>query len=115
MNLKIKLQNGIVWIKQHPIQVFRYSIILLILSFGVSLLQYFFSPNQSVFVAPIPSMYSKSENKKQELDSREAQMEKIVKELQEFKAKREKGVLQKSDSLRIDYLFNQYQQLKNGH
>lgn len=60
-------------------------------------------------------MYSKSENKKQELDSRETQMEKIVKELQKFKAKREKGILQKNDSLRIDYLFNQYQQLKNGH
>lgn len=115
MNLKLKLQNGIVWIKQHPIQVFKYSVILLILSFGVSLLQYFFSPNQSVFVAPIPSIYSKSENKKQELDNREIKMEKIVKELQQFKSKRDNEILQKSDSLRIDYLFNQYQQLKNGH
>nr|DAC75472.1 TPA_exp: hypothetical protein [Elizabethkingia anophelis]DAC75603.1 TPA_exp: hypothetical protein [Elizabethkingia anophelis]DAC75639.1 TPA_exp: hypothetical protein [Elizabethkingia anophelis]DAC75668.1 TPA_exp: hypothetical protein [Elizabethkingia anophelis]DAC76291.1 TPA_exp: hypothetical protein [Elizabethkingia anophelis] len=39
-------------------------------------------------------------------------MEKIVKELELFKLKRDKGSLTKADSLRIDYLFNQYQKLK---
>lgn len=42
-------------------------------------------------------------------------MEKIVKELEILKVKRDRHALQKEDSLRIEYLFNQYQQLKNGH
>lgn len=114
MNIKLKLQNAIEWLNNHPIQVFRYALVLLLLSFGISLMQYFFSSKQSVFVTQIPSMYAKSENTKQKFDNREIKMEKIVKELQEFKTKRDKGKLQQSDSLRIDYLFNQYQQLKNG-
>ena len=38
----------------------------------------------------------------------------IVNELQSLKKKRESGPLSKNDSLRIEYLFNQYQKLKNG-
>lgn len=49
----------------------------------------------------------------QEKNSKE--MEKIVNELQLLKAKRDRGELLKVDSLRIEYLFNQYQSLKNGH
>jgi hypothetical protein len=42
-------------------------------------------------------------------------MEKIVNELKTLKVKRDQNALKKEDSLRIDYLFNQYQKLKNGH
>ena len=38
--------------------------------------------------------------------------EKIVEELKILKVKRDERQLQKQDSLRIEYLFNQYQQLK---
>ena len=38
-------------------------------------------------------------------------MKKAIKSL---KAKRDRNALQKEDSLRIEYLFNQYQQLKNA-
>jgi hypothetical protein len=41
-------------------------------------------------------------------------MEKIVTELQALKVKRDHDALQKKDSLRIEYLYNQYQELKNG-
>ena len=39
-------------------------------------------------------------------------MKKIVEELKILKVKRDERQLQKQDSLRIEYLFNQYQQLK---
>lgn len=42
-------------------------------------------------------------------------MKKIVVELQSLKDKRDQQKLRKEDSLRIEYLFNQYQHLKNGH
>jgi hypothetical protein len=45
---------------------------------------------------------------------REREMEKIVTELQALKIKRDRNGLQKKDSLRIEYLYNQYQELKNG-
>ena len=51
----------------------------------------------------------------QNMDKSEEKIEVIVKELQSLKKKRESGPLAKNDSLRIEYLFNQYQNLKNGH
>jgi hypothetical protein len=41
-------------------------------------------------------------------------MEKIVGELKLLKTKRDGNALQKEDSLRIEFLFNRYQQLKDG-
>ena len=41
-------------------------------------------------------------------------MAKIVNELKSLKVKSDHRELQKEDSLRIDYLFNQYQKLKNA-
>jgi hypothetical protein len=41
-------------------------------------------------------------------------MEKIVDELKLLKEKRDRNALQKEDSLRIEFLFNRYQQLKNA-
>ncbi|MCB4235773.1 hypothetical protein LDL59_13655 [Kaistella anthropi] len=46
--------------------------------------------------------------------NQEKEMEKIVNELQTLKLKRDRKELQKEDSLRIEYLYNQYQELKNG-
>jgi hypothetical protein len=42
-------------------------------------------------------------------------MEKIVNELKILKMKRDRKELQKEDSLRIEYLYNQYQELQHGH
>jgi hypothetical protein len=46
--------------------------------------------------------------------NQEKEMEKIVNELKILKMKRDRKELQKEDSLRIEYLYNQYQELKNG-
>ena len=44
----------------------------------------------------------------------EKEMRKIVDELKSLKVKSEHKELQKEDSLRIDFLFSQYQKLKNA-
>ena len=42
-------------------------------------------------------------------------MGKIVRELQKYKEKKDNGELNQSDSIRKDYLFNEYQKIKNGN
>ena len=58
-------------------------------------------------------LYSKSNKSEQVGKNQEKEMEKIVNELKSLKVKSDRKELQKEDSLRIDYLFNQYQKLRN--
>lgn len=103
------------WIYQHPKKVYRYVMVVLVISFGLIFIQYhFFTPKLSLG-HKIPTMYSESDQVKADMDKSEEKIEVIVKELQTLKKKRESGPLAKNDSLRIEYLFNQYQNLKNGH
>lgn len=102
------------WIMKHPKQVYTYVMIVLFLSFGLIFLQYFyFSPKLSMTSSP-PNLYSRSDEIKADMDEVEKKMGIVVKELQQLKSKRENGPLSKNDSIRIEYLFNQYQTLKNG-
>lgn len=59
-------------------------------------------------------MYSKSKMVQNTAENNEKEMEKIVSELKLLKMKSDRKELKKEDSLRIEYLFNQYQKLKNG-
>ena len=103
------------WIYQHPKKVYRYIMVVLVISFGLIFIQYhFFTPKLSIG-NKIPTMYSESDQVKADMDKSEEKIEVIVKELQTLKKKRESGPLTNNDSLRIEYLFNQYQNLKNGH
>ena len=103
------------WIYQHPKKVYRYVMVVLVISFGLIFIKYhFFTPKLSLG-NKIPTMYSESDQVKADMDKSEEKIEVIVKELQTLKKKRESGPLAKNDSLRIEYLFNQYQNLKNGH
>ena len=103
------------WIMKHPKQVYGYVMIVLLISFGVIFIQYFYFTPKFSFKNNIPNLYSKSDQIKSDMDKTEQKMSSVVKELQQLKNKRENGPLTKSDSLRIEYLFNQYQTLKNGH
>ena len=102
------------WIYKHPKKVYRYIMVVLVLSFGLIFIQYhFFTPKLSIG-NKIPIMYSESDQVKADMDKSEEKIDVIVSELQSLKKKRESGPLSKNDSLRIEYLFNQYQTLKNG-
>ncbi|MFL9835789.1 hypothetical protein [Chryseobacterium terrae] len=103
------------WSVENPKKFFTYSMVFLSLSFLISILQGIFFPSDMTFKINPPILYSKSSVAQNNQAKNSKEMEKIVGELQLLKAKRDRGELLKVDSLRIEYLFNQYQNFKNGH
>ena len=103
------------WIFKNPKKVYRYVMVVLVISFGLIFIQYYFFTPKLSTGNKIPTMYSESDHVKADMDRSDQKMDVIVTELQSLKKKRESGPLTKNDSLRIEYLFNQYQNLKNGH
>ncbi|PRB01356.1 hypothetical protein CQ046_15895 [Chryseobacterium sp. MYb7] len=105
-------QKCLQWIVHHPKKVFTYSMIFLSVSFIGSLIQGIFFPSETVFTIKPPVLYSKSQMEQTPAVNNEKEMKKIVEELEALKVKRDQKQLQKGDSLRIEYLFNQFQKLK---
>ena len=63
----------------------------------------------------IPYIYQSSDEYIRQDQSRREQLEAIRKELEGFKQKRNAGIaLTQADSLRIEFLYNQYQTLENA-
>ncbi len=115
MNAFIK-QTGQKWldrVSKNPKRFFMYSMIILSVSFIGSLIQGIFFPSETTFTIKPPVLYSKNEIGHNKASGRDRDMENIVSELKSLKEKRDRNGLQKEDSLRIEFLFNQYQQLKN--
>ncbi|MCD1117507.1 hypothetical protein [Chryseobacterium turcicum] len=113
--LKQKGQKWIQWAVQNPKKFFTYSMILLSVSFIASIIQGIFFPSETAFKIRPPVLYSKNKVNQSFPVNNDKEMEQIVNELKILKVKRDQNTLKKEDSLRIDYLFNQYQNLKNGH
>lgn len=113
-SLKQKGQKWLQWAVQNPKKFFTYSMVLLSFSFIGSLIQGIFFPSETAFKIRPPVLYSKSKTNQNLSVNNEKEMKKIVNELKALKVKRDQRALKKEDSLRIDYLFNQYQKLKNG-
>ena len=116
MNTTLKQtgQKWLNWATQHPKKFFTYSMVFLSVSFIGSLIQGIFFPSDNAFKIKPPILYSKSKMEQNTNVNNEKEMEKIVNELKSLKVKSDRKELQKEDSLRIDYLFNQYQKLKNA-
>ena len=110
---KLTEQKWMNWAVQHPKKFYIYSMIFLSVSFIGSLIQGIFFPSDTTFKIKPPILYTKSSTTEIGFKNNEKEMEKIVKELKTLKVKRDQKALQKEDSLRIEYLFNQYQKLKN--
>ena len=117
MNTTLKQtgQKWLNWAVQNPKKFFIYSMVLLSVSFIASLIQGIFFPSETAFKIRPPVLYSKTKTTQNLSANNDKEMEKIVNELKTLKVKRDQNALKKEDSLRIDYLFNQYQKLKNGH
>lgn len=105
-------QKCLQWIVHHPKKFFTYSMIFLSISFIGSLIQGIFFPKETVFTIKPPVLYSKSQMPQTSTVNNEKEMKKIVEELGTLKVKRDQKQLQKEDSLRIEYLYNQFQELK---
>ncbi len=97
-----------------PKKVFAGAVAVMILSLIFSILQYCFFPPKVSLGESIPVFYSKSEKVKSKLEHNEKEMEKVVSELAAYQQKSREETLTKSDSIRIEYLYQQYQKLKNG-
>lgn len=107
-------QRWLFWIVNNPKKFFTYSMVFLSLSFIGSLIQGIFYPSENAFKIKPPILYSKNQTTQTALVNNDKEMEKIVNELKLLKVKRDRNELQKEDSLRIEYLFDQFQKLKNG-
>lgn len=105
-------QKCLQWMVRNPKKFFTYSMIFLSVSFIGSLIQGIFFPSETVFTIKPPALYSKSQMAQSPTVNNEREMKKIVEELKILKVKRDRKQLQKEDSLRIEYLFNQFQKLK---
>lgn len=108
-------QKWLGWSVKNPKKFFTYSMVFLSLSFLISILQGIFFPVDLTFKIKPPILYSKSSVDQNIQTKNSKEMEKIVGELQLLKVKRDRGQLLNEDSLRIEYLFNRYQNFKNGH
>ena len=117
MNTTLKQtgQKWLNWATQHPKKFFTYSMVFLSVSFIGSLIKGIFFQSDNAFKIKPPILYSKSKMEQNTSVNNEKEMEKIVNELKLLKVKSDSKELQKEDSLRIDYLFNQYQKLRNEH
>lgn len=111
---KNTVQKWLGWAVKNPKKFFIYSMVFLSLSFIGSLIQGIFYPSETAFKIKPPILYSKSQTTQTTFVNNNKEMEKIVNELKLLKVKRDRKELQKEDSLRIEYLFNQFQKLKNG-
>lgn len=109
-------QKVTLWCLNNPKKVFIYGMISLSLFFVLSVVQFFYHKDDKEALL-IPALYQKSDEeislKSQERANKNIKIKKIVEELNTFRKRRDEGLLTKADSLRIDYLYNQYQKLNN--
>lgn len=112
--MKEKFNNTVQWIFAHPKQVYKYSMIVIIISFGFTITQYFFFPPEFKTSTLVPNLYSNSDDIKAKEKLREVELTKIIKEMQMLKAKNEAKQLTKDDSVRLQYLYSEYKKLTNG-
>lgn len=113
--LKSKGLQCLAWAVNNPKKFFIWSMLFLSISFVGSLIQGIFFPSKTNFNIKPPIMVSKNSISETNGIQKEEEMEKIVNELKELKVKRDQKGLGKTDSLRIEYLYNEYQKLKNGY
>lgn len=100
------------WAHQNPKKVYKYSMIVILISFLFTALQYIFFPPDFKPKMLVPNLYSKSAEYKVEDQNRENKMGEIVTEMQSIE---KKGAnLSSRDSVRLKYLYTEYQNVKNG-
>lgn len=99
------------WVMKNPKLVYINIMAILLISFVLIFVQHYYFKRE-VILSSIPDFYSKSDAVKMSTSEKEAEMAKIVRELEILKTDRNNGPLDNKDSLRIEYLYHQYQKLK---
>lgn len=116
-NIKNKIDDIREWAEKRPKQIYIGGMIILFLCFSISLIKDIFFPSENLLVKTYgqsSSMLEATKMKNQQLQHKNtAKMEKIVKELEVYQKKYQEQGLDKTDSVRVEYLYNEYIQLKN--
>jgi hypothetical protein len=100
------------WLYANPKKFYFYAMTFLVLSFIGSTI-WDIRLSQQANNGMIPMLYEQSSKIIRQNENRQEQMQNITEELKGYKAKRELGELTPSDSLRIEFLYQQYQTLQN--
>ena len=101
------------WLYANPKKFYTYAMTFLVLSFiGSTIWDIRLSQKADKNVI-IPMLYEQSSKIIKQNENRQEQMKNISEELKGYKAKRDLGSLSPSDSLRIEFLYEQYQTLQN--
>ncbi len=102
------------WLKENPKKVYKYSIIILVISLFFFVLEVLFYKPKNIIDTSIPMIFNESDNyirnEKAKQEEMKIKLSEIKKELDFFKNKK---VLVKSDSIRIEYLLNQYKKIQD--
>lgn len=119
---KSSLKDKLLKIKENiynnPKIFYKYSMITLIVFFVFSVIKEIYYPTNYFESLEIPQIQRKSEQeikvmKKEEKD-KEKESKEILEELQILGQKRETNTLTKSDSMRVEFLMNKYNEINNG-
>lgn len=103
------------WIIQNPKKVYVFSWGVIIISIIINIIVDIYIPNKTSNSAfNIPNLLAKSDDEILERKGIELKKEKILKEFQVLREKQATQGLNKNDSLRVEYLYNEYNKLNNG-
>lgn len=112
--MKEKINQALFWANEEkrPRKFLIFFLVLLFLSSIFSVVREVYFPPKASFTS-IPSLYAESDKEKAKFQLKEAELEKVMKEIYQFQQKQKHMGLTKSDSVRIEYLYNEYKKLKN--
>lgn len=112
--MKEKFKQYVHWANEEnrPKKFLIFFLIFLFLSSIFAVVREIYFPPQATFTS-IPMMYAESDKEKAKFQLKEAELEKVMKEIYQFQQKQKQVGLTKSDSVRIEYLYNEYKKLKN--
>ncbi|MDR7693394.1 hypothetical protein PG593_03605 [Riemerella anatipestifer] len=112
--MKEKFKHILSWAnrEKRPKKFLYFFLGFLLLSSIFAIVKEIYFPSKITFTT-IPKMYIESDKEKAKFQLKEAELEKVVKEIYRFHKKQQEVGLTKSDSVRIEYLYNEYKKLKN--
>lgn len=110
--MKEKIKSILSWANEErrPKKILYFFLGFLLLSSVFAIVKEIYFPPQTTFTS-IPMIYAESDKEKAKFQLKEAELEKVMKEIYQFQQKQ--VGLTKSDSVRIEYLYNEYKKLKN--
>lgn len=111
-----KLREWKAWMYAHPKKTYRYIMIILITLFVANVIldiyKYKNAPKDPITIFPIVEL---SENQQPSLEDKvKEEASQVEQEFNSYREKMQQGTLTKNDSLRIEFLYQKLQILKNG-